>query len=245
MELLEGLEVSPEVVNLFVSAGGTWAYVTFDTGEVWTVDPSTRQRIEPTFAIDGFPWIVSADRNGERVVVTTILDDEAVTTVYDGRSGEQLAGRLVGPLWTSVSLDGTLVGATGGEIIEYDLDTLEPIGTFAGARGEVSVLELSRGGHVLLAAANDQTVALFDVATRRRLGDPIPAFSPLIGAGHINSQGTQIAVNHQDGVVIWDIDPDVLAAAACRLAGRNLTETEWNTYLDGFGSYRPTCPEYP
>ena len=245
MEPVDGLDVPPEAINLFVSAGGTRDYVTFEGGEVWTVDPSTRQRVEPTFAITGFPLTVSATRNGERVVITMFHEGEAVTIVYDGRSGEPLEGRLVGPFGTSVSLDGTLVGAMGREITEYDLDTLEPVGSFAGARGEVNTLEFSRDGHVLLAAANDQTVALFDVATRRRIGDPIPAFSPLIGAGHINSQGTQIAVNQRDGVVIWDIDPDVLAAAACQLAGRNLTETEWKTYLDGFGSYRPTCPEYP
>ncbi len=244
MDPLEALDVPPDAINLFTSADGARLYVTFDGGEVWTVDPRTRQRIEPTFGIRGFPWIVSATRHGERVVITTIQDDETVTTVYDGRTGEPLDGRLAGPLWTSVSLDGTLVGATGGEIIEYDLDTLEPVGSFASARGEVNTLEFSRDGDVLLAAANDQTVSLFDVASRRRIGDPIAAFSPLIGAGHMNPEGTQVAVNQRDGVVIWDIDPDHLAAAACKLAGRNLTEAEWNTYLDGFGPYRATCPEF-
>ena len=245
MEPLDGLDVPTEAINLFVSAGGKRDYVTFGGGEVWTVDPGTRQRVEPTFSITGSPMTVSATRNAERVVITTFQNPESVTHVYDGRTGRRLDGRLVGPFRTSVSLDGTLVGATGGKIIEYDLDTLEPIGTFPGARGEVNTLEFSADGHTLLAAANDQTVSLFDVASRRRIGDPIAAFSPLIGAGHLHPDGTHVAVNERDGVVIWDIDPDHLAAAACRLAGRNLTETEWNTYLDGFGSYRPTCPEYP
>ena len=244
MELVDGLDVPPTAINLFGSAGGKRIYVTFEGGEVWTVDSGTRRRVGPTFAIDGFPLIVSATRDGERVVITT-YGDEAVTTVYDGRTGSPFEGSLVGLHRTGVSLDGTLVGVTGGGITEYDLDTLEPIGTFASARGEVNTLEFSRNGKLLLAAANDQTVSLFDVATRRRLGDPIPAFSPLIGAGHVNPDGTQIAVNEQDGVVIWDIAPDTLAAAACKLAGRNLTENEWNTHLHGFGSYRPTCPEYP
>jgi hypothetical protein len=35
-----------------------------------------------------------------------------------------------------------------------------------------------------------------------------------------------------------------LADAACRLAGRNLTETEWDTDLEDLGDYRATCPAF-
>ena len=244
MEPLDGLALPVGVVNLFGSAGGERQYVTFGDGEVWSVDPRTRERIEPTFDSGGFPWVVSATRDGERVVITTLQDNQGVTTVYDGDTGEPFAGHLVGPLWTSVSVDGTLVGATGAEIIEYDLETLEPVGTFAGARGNVNTLQFSSDGAVLLAAAADQSVSVYDVATRRRIGDPIRTFSPLIGAGNLNPAGMRIAVNQRDGVVIWDIDPDRLATAACKLAGRNLTEVEWRTYLADFGPYRPTCPGY-
>jgi len=48
-----------------------------------------------------------------------------------------------------------------------------------------------------------------------------------------------------DGVAVWDIEPAHLAAAACRLAGRNLTRTEWDTYLGNVGDYRATCPAFP
>jgi hypothetical protein len=44
-----------------------------------------------------------------------------------------------------------------------------------------------------------------------------------------------------DGVEVWDIAPEHLAEAACRMAGRNLTETEWETYLGSLGEYRKTC----
>jgi len=49
-------------------------------------------------------------------------------------------------------------------------------------------------------------------------------------------------VTSQDGVTIWDLDPASLLVAACTLAGRNLTEIEWATYLGDLGAYRPTCP---
>ena len=47
-----------------------------------------------------------------------------------------------------------------------------------------------------------------------------------------------------NGIAIWDLNPEHLAAAACRLAGRNLTPTEWDTHLAELGDYRPTCPQY-
>jgi hypothetical protein len=48
-------------------------------------------------------------------------------------------------------------------------------------------------------------------------------------------------VTVHDGVNVWDIDPEHLRAAACVLAGRNLTRTEWDTYVGALGPYRKTC----
>ena len=45
----------------------------------------------------------------------------------------------------------------------------------------------------------------------------------------------------RNGVAIWDIDPRHLARAACTVAGRNLTATEWKTYVGELGTFRKTC----
>ena len=34
-------------------------------------------------------------------------------------------------------------------------------------------------------------------------------------------------------------------AAACAVAGRNLTRDEWATYLGDIATYRATCPQFP
>ncbi|HUG07813.1 MAG TPA: hypothetical protein VMP13_02760 [Acidimicrobiia bacterium] len=44
-----------------------------------------------------------------------------------------------------------------------------------------------------------------------------------------------------EGVAVWDIHPEHLAEAACRMAGRNLIPTEWTTYVGSLGDYRRTC----
>jgi WD40 repeat protein len=165
----------------------------------------------------------------------------ATTAVFDGQTGELLVGGLVGPRWHSVSLNGLLVGADGGAITQYDLKTLEPIAALPGARGEVNSLQWSEDEQVLLATSNDQTVSVYDVATWTRIGDPIPADAPLTFPGHLRPDGAVVAVTVRNGVELWDIDPDYLAEAACQVAGRNLTETEWETYLGSLGEYRETC----
>ena len=44
--------------------------------------------------------------------------------------------------------------------------------------------------------------------------------------------------------LVWDLDPAHWLTAACELAGRNLTQDEWATYIGDLAEYHPTCPEY-
>jgi DNA-binding SARP family transcriptional activator/WD40 repeat protein len=227
------------------AAGGMRSHCLMNNGDIWTIDPATRQRIEPTLHVDGVPWWVSATRGGAIVVVTAFRSDgSAATTVHDGRTGEQIGQPLLGPGVTSVSLDGVLVGATDGAITRYDLDSLQPLADLPGARGEINTLQFSDDGTILLATSLDQTVSVYDVATGTRLGDPIPMVAPFIYGAFLRYDGRAVAVTDREGVAIWDLDPRHLRDAACRLAGRNLTSTEWDTYLGDLGEHRPTCPQF-
>jgi DNA-binding SARP family transcriptional activator/WD40 repeat protein len=232
-----------ESVSTWPSAGGTRFYALLTTGEVWTFDARTRELIGPTIRVDGIPRWVSATRDGARVVVTYDTEAGPTTAVFDGETGEMIVGDLVGPSTNSVSLDGQLVGAEGGAITQYDLMTLRPIAELPGARGEVNSLQFSEDGRVLLATSNDQTVSIYDAAAWTRIGDPIPSNAPLIFPGHLRPDGGAVTVTVAEGVAVWDIDPDHLAEAACRVAGRDLTETEWETYLGSLGDYRQTCDD--
>ena len=64
---------------------------------------------------------------------------------------------------------------------------------------------------------------------------------PFISGAFLRHDGHAAAVTDRTGVAIWDLDPTRLRDAACQLAGRNLTPTEWDTYLGNLGEYRPTC----
>ena len=41
------------------------------------------------------------------------------------------------------------------------------------------------------------------------------------------------------------IDPPIWRDEACTLAGRNLTEEEWERYLPNEGPRQATCPQFP
>ena len=62
--------------------------------------------------------------------------------------------------------------------------------------------------------------------------------------GFVRPDGRAVAVNQRLGVVEWSLVPDEMVGAACRVAGRNLTRSEWATYL-GEAAYRRTCPDFP
>ncbi|MEI5584321.1 MULTISPECIES: nSTAND1 domain-containing NTPase [unclassified Agromyces] len=238
--LTDGDEIGTECEHLWPSGDGARAYCGGAAGEVWTIDTATRAVVEPMLRVEGYVRSVSATRGGERIVVTSAAERGYETVVLDP-DGDVLAGPLDGPSLTSVSPDGTLVGTSAGAITRYDLETLEPLGELPGASGEVNTLQFSDDGRLLLATSNDQSASLYDVATGTRLGDPITTSAPLIYPGFLRPDGAALAITDATGIVVWDLDPDRLAAAACRLAGRNLTASEWGTYLAGVGEHRETC----
>ncbi len=51
---------------------------------------------------------------------------------------------------------------------------------------------------------------------------------------------TLMLAGSEGSVFSWDLDPRAWLATACRLAGRDLTEQEWRSYL-GERPYEPVC----
>jgi DNA-binding SARP family transcriptional activator/outer membrane protein assembly factor BamB len=248
-----------EVRSAKLSADGTRTYLEgqFDDGsdgrcEVWSVDIATQRHVGPVIDVGpcgGRARDLVASADGSRVAYSARGGPSGdATTLYDGRTGERLAGPVVGLRHTDIGRDGTLYGGdeTGG-VARYDLDTLEPLATFPQARGSIEALEVSDDGRLLFVGSANQTVSIYDVATRTRLGDPIDTGRIVVdgfGGPVLRPDGNAFAVNGRDGLAIWNIEPDHLAEAACRFAGRNLTRAEWDAFLSDVGPYRATCPEY-
>jgi DNA-binding SARP family transcriptional activator/WD40 repeat protein len=140
---------------------------------------------------------------------------------------------------------GVLVAvATTGEVLVLDADTLTPLGgPLPGTGGPASTLSLSDDGRRLLLLGADESLRLYDIPSRTQLGDAIPVGIREAGAA-LRPDGLEAAVATNQGIVVWDLDPEHWAEGACQVAGRNLTRAEWDQYIGDLASYRTTCPQY-
>jgi hypothetical protein len=112
-----------------------------------------------------------------------------------------------------------------------------------GAPGSFQSVQFGRGGQLMAAVAWDNTIRLYDLESRTRLGDPIgsTAYRGPAGTGWLSSSGESLVVNEEQGVVVWDLDPAAMLAAACQVAGRNLTKAEWTSYVSAERPHRTSC----
>jgi hypothetical protein len=70
-------------------------------------------------------------------------------------------------------------------------------------------------------------------------------FDVPFGWSVLRDDGEAVAIETDQGTVVWDLDPDSLADAACRVAGRNLTRAEWDEHVGSLAPYRELCPDAP
>jgi hypothetical protein len=96
----------------------------------------------------------------------------------------------------------------------------------------------------MLVTTPDQTVQLYDVDSRARIGELIATRAPA-GAieGWLRPDGRALLINTRYGVEQWDLSPGAMLAATCELAGRNWTRTEWSTYV-GSAPYETNCAQF-
>jgi len=92
----------------------------------------------------------------------------------------------------------------------------------------------------------DNSIEIWDVKNRLRIG-----FIPNAHQGTIHRiiriDDDQFVSASHDGVIKrWNISDDLLTRTACVLAGRELTEDEWNKYVEGLLPYTTSCenPSY-
>ena len=223
---------------------------------VWSQETPSRQRIEVLDARTGqaldegvpenfgaIPYSAEFSDDGRYLVTSS----SAGLTVFDGPSGEVLARAGSDPAVVALGPDGLLaVGDRAGEVRLLDVLTLESRrAAVTAADGEIQDLDITADGRLLIARSGE-AVRVFDVAAGIQLGGPIAVARPDPGDGaSLSPDGSQLAVATEEGVSFWDLDVGHWTAAACRVAGRNLTVAEWGRYVGELAPYRRTCPQFP
>ncbi len=187
---------------------------------------------------------VTISRDGSRVF--TLEGDALVARRPDGSATGQ---RLRGVQVAETSADLVVVATRDGRLDVLDAGTLEPSGpALPGSDSPTRRLDLTADGRRLLVLDSDRSVRLADLRSRQFLGDPIDLGDGALpngdhyGGAILRDDGDMLAVYGLHGTVLWDLAPERLMAAACRVAGRNLTETEWDEHVGSLASYHELCP---
>jgi WD40 repeat protein len=171
--------------------------------------------------------------------------------VLDIGDGEVLSEGVLRNLFVLASVaspDGSTVAVSGDpdEIVTIDVASGAEQRRSTGLGSIVLWLEYSDDGELLVSGAQDGGVSLWDATTLELLGtvypphagEPVPSGAQFIGDSH------DVAIASYDGTVYrWDTDVDRALDFACQMAGRDLTEAEWEQYLPA-QPYQSICPDH-
>jgi WD40 repeat protein/DNA-binding SARP family transcriptional activator len=187
------------------------------------------------------------------------LDGSLLTAVTGESEGADLmtwdAGSLapvlsvpvdnVGVYSSHISNDGRTI-VTGGQAGPrlWDIATGEPLGPpLTGLNGLADTVDMSPDGSTVLGADESGNVLLWDVRTDTTIGDPLPGPGPKDNwlAAYFTPDGRRVFVVSETGSAwVWDVDPSDWETRACRVAGRSLTQQEWQKLLPD-RPYHATC----
>ena len=147
--------------------------------------------------------------------------------------------------FADVSPDGkrAVVGSDDGDVMVLDLSTGKParppvpgtgtvvMSTYFGTKGDTAVSG-EQGGTVSLWSGTGR--ALGTVTVDPTGGGTMP---------RLLADARTVVIASLDGQVYrWDLRPRTWLTAACRIAGRDLTRTEWRAAF-GNREFRSTCPQ--
>ncbi|MFD4957233.1 BTAD domain-containing putative transcriptional regulator [Microbacterium sp. NPDC058389] len=205
-------------------------------------DQVTLRRVGAPMDLDGIPVTVSATSDGSRVVVTTWSSAPRPwqTRVFDA-TGEVVAEGLDETTRTVVTGDRVIASDVSG-LLSLTLD-LEPAESITSKSAWFLDLSVDDAGRLLLTTAGGRDgLTVVDLASGRMLGQPIDVYRYSEGSS-IDADGGGFVASGDRGAQYRTLDPAEQAAAACRLAGRELTPEEWQSFLADLGARHPLCED--
>ncbi len=152
-----------------------------------------------------------------------------------------------GGLSVAFSQDGSVLASSNFEVVQlWDAKTLAGRGELRGHEDRIESISLSADGRLLASAADDETIRVWDVSTRRLLGPPLEDHTGAVFGVAFSPDGTSFASGGDDGAVrlwsgiLWRDEAD-LVEQVCSLVAPGLVAAEWDELAPGL-EYRQTCP---
>lgn len=202
-------------------------------------DPSTGAPLGPIMRVPDAPFNVlsASETHDSTLAVVTWSGDtpHSETGVFDIATGRLLV-RGLHDLDSSHALGSDqVIGVAADYARRYDIHTLKPISALARAIGGSQLTSVSMDGRTLLNVGFNNALTLYDLTADIALATPVDSDAPgvRLRGGYLTADGETLLEALPDGIRVWDLRPAEQAAQACALAGRELTEEEWSTYLPG------------
>jgi DNA-binding SARP family transcriptional activator/WD40 repeat protein/energy-coupling factor transporter ATP-binding protein EcfA2 len=210
-------------------------------------DLATGRMVGPELPLDRLTDGAAFSADGS---LLALRNGVAGVSVFEARTVEHLAGPVAaGSTAMTFDPNGRLIVALpSGELSVRDGRSLEPLATLTVGSAAAVGLTVSADGTTMLVSSAREAV-LVDLPS----GTPIGRW-PLQWSGvsrgvvryaALRPDGAELALPTADGIAVWDLDPAHWEAAACRLAGRNLTREEWDDLIGDLAPYRALCPAVP
>ena len=114
-----------------------------------------------------------------------------------------------------------------------------------GSTANLNDVQDDPGARVVFTQAPDGTVRAWDRESGDQIGREIVIGQ--VSGTVIDSapDGGALLVVRATGAAVWNYDLDSWPELACELAGRNMTQREWDEFGPQNADYRVTCPEFP
>ncbi len=97
------------------------------------------------------------------------------------------------------------------------------------------------GNHLL--TTFEPVARLWDVDAGQQIGDAFPNQDG-VAMGAASGETLQLATAVDGAIQVWNLDVDSWADLACRVAGRNMTQAEWDQLGPSGEQFRATCPHF-
>ena len=207
------------------------------------LDPDTlavRHRLPPL----GFsPYIMWLNQDGSSLAATEIGGTHV--ELWDASTARRRWHTDIGLSGTAIALSPNgrtlVVGAYNGAVVLLDATTGRVLTRHTlRLPSYIASAEFSPDGTVIALGGNDGQVHLLEANTLREIGQLPTGTGATWAFASYTDDSTLSAVDERGHVVRWKTQPQSWINHACTIVGRDLTATEWDTYLPGTPHQR-TC----
>ncbi len=191
-----------------------------------------------SFSADGAYMVVSVQTaEGER---WSLIDTDTGDAIHEG------GGEIPTRPWIS----GRTIYANlpnSFDIERRDVETLEVVGPpLVGHTLILNAIEDDLDSDRIVTQATNGTVRVWDRESGDQIGREIAIGRQAAGTGvAIARDGDLVGIFLDTEFAIWNYDIESWPELACEIAGRNMTQREWNEFGPRDTEYRVTCPQFP